>query len=84
MSQNEYDAAIAEFIRTKGTTRCPTACAHPTDGTVSATDRAALEAYAVERDRLRRRKIAAHAQPFWTFGVNSIRGRVGHEQIVAD
>jgi hypothetical protein len=69
VSQNEYDAAIAEFIRTKGTTRCPTACTYPTDGTVSATDRAALEAYAVERERSRRRKITAHAQPFWTFGV---------------
>ena len=57
MSQNGYDAAIAEFIRTKGTTRCPTACAHLTDGTVSATDRAALEAYAVERERLRREKL---------------------------
>jgi hypothetical protein len=44
VSQNEYDTAIAEFIRTKGTTRCPTACTYPTDGTVSATDRAALEA----------------------------------------
>ena len=69
MSQKEYDAAIAEFIRTEGITRCPTACAHPTDGTVSATDRAALEAYAVERERSRRRKMAAHAQSFWTFGV---------------
>ena len=27
MSQNEYDTAIAEFMRKKGITRCPTACA---------------------------------------------------------
>ena len=69
MSQAEYDAAVAAFIRTKGITRCPTACTHPTAGTVSAADRAALEAYAGERERLRRRKIAAHAQSFWTFGL---------------
>jgi len=45
VSQAEYDAAVAAFIRTKGITRCPTACTHPTEGTVSAADRAALEAY---------------------------------------
>ena len=34
MSQSEYDAAIAAFIRSKGITRCPTACVVRTQGTV--------------------------------------------------
>ena len=42
MSQNEYDAAVAEFMRTKGITRCPTACAVPTHADVAENDRAAL------------------------------------------
>ena len=45
MSQNEYDAAVAEFMRTKGITRCPTACAVPTHAYVAETDRAALRNY---------------------------------------
>ena len=46
MSPEEYATQIAEFIRRKGITRCPTACALPTQGTVSAADRAALRRYA--------------------------------------
>ena len=46
MSPEEYATQIAEFIRRKGVTRCPTACALPTQGTVSAADRAALRRYA--------------------------------------
>ena len=45
MSQNEYDAAVAEFMRTKGITRCPTACAVPTHADVAENDRAALRNY---------------------------------------
>ena len=45
MSQNEQDALIAEFMRKKGITRCPTACAVPTHAAVSETDRAALRHY---------------------------------------
>jgi hypothetical protein len=45
MSQNEYDAAVAEFMRTKGITRCPTACAVPTHADVAEIDRAALRNY---------------------------------------
>ena len=33
--------AVAEFIRTKGITRCPTACVLPTQGSVAAADRVA-------------------------------------------
>ena len=62
-------AAIAEFIRTKGITRCPTACVLPTQGLVGAADRAALEEYAVARDRTRREKMAARIRSFWEAGL---------------
>jgi hypothetical protein len=51
-------AAIAEFIRTHGVTRCPTACVLPTQASVTAHDREALTAYAQSRDRLRRARAA--------------------------
>jgi hypothetical protein len=50
MSDEDCDA-IAEFIRSKGVTRCPTACVLPTQALVGAADRAALEEHAVTRDR---------------------------------
>jgi len=58
MSQNEYDAAVAEFMRKKGITRCPTACAVPTHAAVSESDRASLQNYnaAKEAARLERAK----------------------------
>ena len=42
MSQSEQDAAIAEFMRKKSITRCPTACVVPTHAALSAADRAAF------------------------------------------
>jgi hypothetical protein len=62
MPDNDRDA-VAEFIRTKGITRCPTACVLPTQGLVAAADRTALEEYAVARDRLRRAQAAARWRP---------------------
>jgi len=59
---------VAEFIRIKGITRCPTACVLPTQGSVGAADRAALENYAVARDQLRRAKTAARVRSLWTVG----------------
>ena len=50
------EAAIAAFIRLKGITRCPTAYAVPTRGTVTPADQAALERYAADRERSRRQK----------------------------
>jgi hypothetical protein len=48
------EAAIAAFIRTKGVTRCPTACVTTTRlATVTAADRAALERYARAREQSR-------------------------------
>jgi hypothetical protein len=60
MANDEYRAAVAAFIRANGITRCPTACALPTQGTVAAADRAALEDYAVSRT-LTRHKRGPHA-----------------------
>jgi hypothetical protein len=51
MHDDEYRAAVAAFIRAKGITRCPTACALPTQATVPAADRAALEDYAKTREK---------------------------------
>jgi hypothetical protein len=53
MSQSEYDAAIAEFMRTKGITRCPTACAVPTHADVKEADRAALRDYSAAKEAAR-------------------------------
>ncbi len=61
MSQTEYEAAVAEFIRKKGVTRCPTACLAPTQGSVAAADQAALRRRAQEHEELleeRRRALA--------------------------
>jgi hypothetical protein len=66
----DYETAVAEFIRSKGVTRCPTACVLPTQGAVAAADREALEEHAERRDRLRKAKIAVRAQQFW--GVEAI------------
>ena len=69
MSQSEYDAAIAAFIRSKGITRCPTACVVRTQGTVSKSDQEALQKRAVEVEirRIRRRGrdplVAFHPNP---------------------
>jgi hypothetical protein len=61
------ESAVAEFIRTKGITRCPTACVLPTQGSVAAADRAALEEYAATRDRVRRARAAARQHSFFPF-----------------
>jgi hypothetical protein len=61
MHGTEYEAAVAAFIRAKGVTRCPTACALPTQGTVPASDRAALADYAEARDK----RQAARERMFW-------------------
>ena len=50
--------AVAEFIRTRGTTRCPTAFVLPTQALLGAADRAALEEYAATCDRLLRARAA--------------------------
>ena len=62
MDDDEYQAAVAAFIHAKGVTRCPTACALPTQATVPAVDRAALEDYAIARALKRHRRLAGRQQ----------------------
>jgi len=57
MSSDDTEA-VAEFIRTKGITRCPTACVLPTQALIDLADRAALEEHAMGRDRLNRARAA--------------------------
>ena len=64
MSHHDRDAEIAAFIRTKGVTRCPTACVVPTQGAPDPADQAALEQYEIARDQLRRMKLAARGPSF--------------------
>ena len=56
MSQSEYEAAVADFIRSRGVTRCPTACVVKTQGRISLADREALQKRAAEFERLRLRR----------------------------
>jgi hypothetical protein len=49
MSEHEQEA-IAAFIRAKGVTRCPTACAGPTQAAVPAADRRVLRQRADQRE----------------------------------
>lgn len=63
---NDCEAVIAEFIRTRGITRCPTACVLPTQGSIDAADRAALEEHAVAQERARQARAAVRARLFWT------------------
>lgn len=56
MSPNNDDAAIAAFLRSKGVTRCPTACAAPTHAYGSAADRQALPQRAERLEAMREQK----------------------------
>jgi len=56
MSENEYATAVAEFLRKKGVTRCPTACIVPTHGKVPEADRAALRNHVAAREATRQEK----------------------------
>ena len=55
---------IAEFIRSKGITRCPTACVLPTQGLIAAADRIALQQHALLRDRVQRKRAATRGDNF--------------------
>jgi hypothetical protein len=63
---SDKDFEIAEFIRTKGITRCPTACVLPTQASVAAADREALSEYAARRAERRQARVAAHVRRFWS------------------
>jgi hypothetical protein len=61
-SPDEYEAAVAAFIRSRGVTRCPTACLVRTQASVPDADRAALERYEAGRAQSRRENLAAVAR----------------------
>lgn len=61
MSPQQTEAAIAAFLRTKGVTRCPTACVAPTHASANASDRATLRRLA-EREEAR---IAERKHQAW-------------------
>jgi len=64
--EKDFATAVAEFIRTRGVTKCPTACVLPTQGSVATADREALGEYAARRAERRRARTAARVQQFWT------------------
>lgn len=56
-NETEYAAAVAEFLRKKSITRCPTVCVLPTRGSVSEADRTALRDYNEAREAARLEKL---------------------------
>jgi hypothetical protein len=62
MSENEYAAAVAEFLRKKGVTRCPTACVVATHANVTAADCAALRDYDAAREAARQERLNRYQQ----------------------
>ena len=62
MSQTAYETAIAEFLRRKGVTRCPTVCVVPTHGSITEADRLALRDHAAAREAARLEKSRSYRQ----------------------
>jgi hypothetical protein len=62
MSEADYQAAVAAFLRTKGITRCPTVCVVPTQGTVAEADRLAYRDYVAAKEAARLEKQKALQQ----------------------
>jgi hypothetical protein len=62
MRQTDYEAALADFLRNKGVTRCPTACVAPTRANVTDADRATLRSYEDTREVVRREKLGGFRQ----------------------
>jgi hypothetical protein len=65
MCHEEHEAAVAAFIRSNGITRCPTACAVPTQAAPAAADRIALQRYAALRNQSRRQQVTGRDRSFW-------------------
>jgi len=62
MSQTDYEAAVAEFLRKKSVTRCPTACVAPTHTAVADHDRAVLREYNAAREAARMARLYNYKQ----------------------
>ena len=61
-SDSDYAAAVAEFMRKKGVTRCPTVCVVATHGNTSEADRAALRNYNDAREAARLARLQNYRQ----------------------
>ena len=57
MSEADYEAAVAAYLRTKGVTRCPTVGVVPTQATVAEADRAAYRDYVAAKEAARAEKM---------------------------
>jgi hypothetical protein len=57
MSKDHEQDAVAEFIRQKGVTRCPTACASPTQAIVAAQDRTRIREYGAAKEAIRQARF---------------------------
>jgi hypothetical protein len=66
MSRDEYEAALAAYLRSKAITRCPTVCVVPTQASAAEADRAAYRAYVAAKEAARRKrlKLAQQAHRF--------------------
>jgi hypothetical protein len=62
ISESEYTNAVAEFLRKRGVTRCPTACVVPTHASVTEADRRALRDYDAARETARLTKMRNYQQ----------------------
>jgi hypothetical protein len=62
MSDVDYEAAVAAFLRTKGITRCPTVCVVPTQATIAEADRAAYRDYVSAKEAARLEKLKSAQQ----------------------
>lgn len=74
MSPNEYDIAVAAFIRNKSIKRSSSACGLPTPAGVAAAGRAALADNAAEREWLCDRRLASRERSFRSFAVPGVPG----------
>jgi hypothetical protein len=62
MSEADYEAAVAAFLRERGVTRCPTVCVVPTQATVAEADRAAYREHVAAKEVERLAKLKSLCQ----------------------
>jgi hypothetical protein len=62
ISETEYASAVAEFLKKKSITRCPTACIVPTHASVPEADRTALRNYDAAREAARQTRLRNYQQ----------------------
>ena len=62
ISETEYAMAVAEFLRKRSVTRCPTACVVPTRASVTEADCAALRNHDAAREAARQAKLRTYQQ----------------------